>query len=236
MKLDSKKWTLNDYNKYIEYLKSLQDKNYLEFNKKLINSKYQFIGIRVPIMRKIAFKIAKGNIISFLEFNKGIYYEEVFIKGLVIAHIKDIKLNQKYIDNYVTQIDNWGICDSFCNSLNIVQNNYSDYFNYFSNFLKSDNEFRVRVALVVFLNFYLTDFYIDKILMKVKEIKNEKYYVEMAISWLLAEAYVTYKKKVFDVLNSECLTKFVHNKTISKICDSYRVSKEEKEVLKKLKW
>ena len=55
----------------------------------------------------------------------------------------------------------------------------------------------------------------------------------MAISWLLSVAIIDYKDKVIVLLESKCLCKFVQNKTISKIQDSYRIDKETKEFVKK---
>ena len=54
----------------------------------------------------------------------------------------------------------------------------------------------------------------------------------MAISWLLSVAIIDYKEKVIELLKEKCLSKFVQNKTISKIQDSYRINKETKEFVK----
>lgn len=57
------KWNKETYKKFAKYLMSLQDTKYRDFSKSLIlNSKYELIGIRTPIMRDIAKSIAKGNV------------------------------------------------------------------------------------------------------------------------------------------------------------------------------
>lgn len=122
-------WNKDKYKKFMEYLKSLQDLKYKEFHSSLVlNSKYKMIGIRVPIMRDIAKKIAKGNIEEFLECAQDIYYEEVMIQGLVISHIKDEKLFYINFKEYINKIDNWAICDSFCSSIKIVRKYEEKYF------------------------------------------------------------------------------------------------------------
>ena len=68
-----------------------------------------------------------------------------------------------------------------------------------------------------------------------KEVKLDSYYVKMAMAWLLSITYINYKKETIEFLNTGLLDKFTHNKTISKICDSYRVSKKDKEEIKKLR-
>ena len=82
-------WTKETYQEYINYLISLKEEKYKEFNQKLITSKYEILGIRLPIIRKIAKQISKTNYKDFLKYTKSKYYEEVMIEGLVISTIKD---------------------------------------------------------------------------------------------------------------------------------------------------
>ena len=112
MNLIKNKWLKKDYKDFQTYLKSLKDEKYLQFNQKIITSKYKFIGIRLPILRKIAKEILKGNWESFIQVSENIYYEEVMLKGFVIAGIKDINKLKDYINSFVLLIDNWAICDS----------------------------------------------------------------------------------------------------------------------------
>ena len=57
----------------------------------------------------------------------------------------------------------------------------------------------------------------------------------MMVAWLLSVAYVKFKEEVLQFLYNNNLDDFTYNKTISKICDSFRVSKQEKEQLKKIR-
>ena len=101
----NKKWNKENYKEFIKYLMSVQDTEYREFHSSLVlNSKYDMIGIRVPIMRNIAKEIAKGNIEEFLTIAQDKYYEEVMIQGLTISHIKDEKLFYKYFSSYFLTI------------------------------------------------------------------------------------------------------------------------------------
>lgn len=235
MDLNINKWTKEIYHNYIEYLKKLGDEKYKNFHSKLTTTKYEILGITLPMQRKIAKEICKGDIISFLDFGGTEYYEEVLIRGLVIATIKDKDLFLNYLDNYFLQIDNWAICDSFCNSLKIINLDKEYWFNYFSDYLKSDKEFVVRVGLVIFLDFYVEDDYIEQIFKLVDDIKLDKYYVNMAAAWLLCECFIKVREKTLKYLEKSRVNTFTFNKTISKIRDSYRVSLEDKEYLKSLK-
>lgn len=233
--LRKEKWNEEEYSKYIEYLKSLSDETYKQFHSKLTTTKYEILGIRVPMQRKIAKEICKGDIVSFLECSKSIYYEEVMIKGFVLASIKDKERLLKYLDNYVSLIDNWAINDGFCNSLKIVNLDKEFWFSYFANYLKSSEEFRVRVGLIVFLSFYVEEEYLEKIFSLLDKITLDKYYVNMGIAWLLCECFTKYRDNTLEYLLKSKINTFTFNKTISKIRDSYRVSKEDKEFLNSLR-
>lgn len=233
-KLIKEKWMEKEYLEYVDYLKSLSDKTYKEFHSKLTTTKYEILGIRVPIQRKIAKVISKGDIVSFLECSKNHYYEEVLIKGFVLGNIKEKEVLLKYLEDYVSLIDNWAINDGFCNSLKIVLKDKEFWFSYFKEYLRSKEEFRVRVGLIVFLSFYVEEDYLEKIFSLIDDIMLDKYYVNMGIAWLLCECFTKYPNKTLKYLLKSKINTFTFNKTISKIRDSYRVSKDDKEYLKTL--
>ena len=234
MNFNLAEWDELNYQNFQNYLYSIKEDSYKDFSSKLTKTKYKILGIRVPVLRKIAKEICKGNYNSFLKCSLDDTFEEVFIQGLVISNIKDENEFLKYLANFVLKIDDWSICDSFCNSLKIVNQDLNKYFEYFTKYLSSNKEFKIRVCLIVYLNFYTKKEFVDRIIENILKIKNNDYYVEMAISWLLAEIYLVDKEKVINLLKNKKLTKFVNNKTISKLRDSYRVSKEDKEKL--LNW
>ena len=79
-------WNDNSYQAYIEYLKSLADDKYKEFNSKITPISYesQIYGVRVPKMRDTAKLIAKGSFRAFLDYvdildNKSLSHEEISI-------------------------------------------------------------------------------------------------------------------------------------------------------------
>jgi len=89
MKIPSE-WTKESYKVFLRELCMLEDTSYKDFNFKLISTNYGKIGIRMPILKDIAKKIAKKNPISFLEIVEDTYYEEVMLEGLVITSIKEL--------------------------------------------------------------------------------------------------------------------------------------------------
>ena len=187
------------------------------------------------MQRKISYYIAKGDIASFLKQTESNYYEEVMIKGFVLSKLKSKEELLNYLDDYVSLIDNWAICDGFCNSLKIVEKDKAFWFSYFTNYLKSESEFQVRVAFIVFLSFYIEEEYLEKIFALIDQITLDKYYVNMGIAWYLCECFIKHREKTLTYLLKSNINTFTFNKTISKIKESYRVSSEDKIYLNTLK-
>lgn len=233
--LKKERWTQEEYLEYVTYLKENADARYKQFHSKLTTTKYEILGVRLPIQRRIAKEISKGDIPSFLECVQSEFYEEVMIEGLVLASIKEKETFLNYLEDYVSKIDNWAICDSFCNSLKIIREDKAYWLSYFSSYLKSREEFTVRVGLIVFLNFYVEKEYLEQIFSYIDQIELDKYYVNMGIAWLLCECFIKFREETLTYLQKTQVNAFTFNKTISKIRDSYRVSTEDKEYLQSLK-
>jgi 3-methyladenine DNA glycosylase AlkD len=234
--LTIKPWNEETYKSFVEYLISIQDMKYKEFHSSLVlNSQYEIIGIRLPIMRDIAKKIAKGNIEEFLTYAQDKYYEEVMIQGLVIAHIKDEELFYKYFKKHIVKIDNWALCDSFCSAIKIVRKYEEKYFNEAIKMALNESEFVSRVGLVMLLNHFVNQNNLETIFGTLNKIQSDKFYINMAEAWLVCEIYIKFPKEAKDFIKKNNLNKFAQNKAISKIHDSYRVTKEEKELLNKFK-
>ena len=230
--MENKVWNTKTYTEFVEYLKSKQDIKYKEFHSSLVlNSQYEMIGIRVPVMREIAKEVVHTNIEEFLKVAQNKYYEEVMIQGLVISHIKDEEIFNKYFVKYIKKIDNWAICDSFCNSIKIVRKYEDKYFKEAVQLALNKEEFISRVGLVIIMSHFVNEKNLQTIFETLNNIKSDKFYINMAEAWLVCELYIKFPKETFEFMKSNKLNKFTQNKAISKIHDSYRVSKEDKKIL-----
>lgn len=227
-------WNKKNYEEFIKYLKNLNDEKFKNFHKKIVGeTKYKIIGVKTPILKTIAKEIAKGNYLSFIKENKHTYYEETLIHGLILGYLKieEEKLIE-LLDNFIKYIDNWAICDTTC--ANLKQFKKIDIIK-IDKYLKSDNPWIVRVGLVLLLNHYINETNLDYIYNVCNNTKIDHYYVKMAVAWLISFCYIKYPESALKYLKKNKLDTFTQNKAISKICDSYRVGKEEKEKLKELK-
>ena len=220
----------------IKELKQLADSNYKEFHSKLCPNTKNILGVRLPKQREIAKRIAKGNWQEFLENVQNKYYEETMIEGLVIGYIK-LPLQEKlhYIQNFVNKIDNWAVCDSFCSNLKIKQADQELMWQFLEKCRSSNDEFILRFVVVMYLNYYLTDDCIDHVLSNIDKMDTSSYYISMGIAWAISIAYIKQKEKTQQYLIHSNLDKVTYNKAIQKMIESYRITIEEKEKLRKLK-
>jgi len=229
------KWNKEKYEEFVTNLESFSDIKYRDFNSRLITTKYKMLGIKIPVLRKIAKDILKGDYIEFLKVAKSNYFEEVMIKGFVIAGFKDIQMLEKYFYSYLDLIDNWSINDSFCNSLKIVNKNKDYFMNIIKDLVRSKEEYYIRVGLIILLNFYVEEEYLSQMFKILDEIKSDLYYVNMAEAWLVCEIFTKYPKETLKHLENNKLNKFTINKIVSKIRESYRVSRELKDYVLKFR-
>ncbi len=127
------------------------------------------------------------------------------------------------------------IFDIFCAGVKITKKEEDLYWDFITNYIYKEKEFEVRFALVMILDHYINYERLPKIIRLAESVKINLYYVQMAISWLLATCFIKYPEYMLRYLqNSPKLDKFTYNKTLSKITDSFRVSKEYKEIIKRM--
>lgn len=223
-------------NEIREKLFEKQDLKYKEFHGKLCPNLDKIIGVRVPELKKIAKQIAKTDYKNYLKNAQDEYYEELLLQGLVIGYSKTtLEEKLKYLEKFIPKINSWAVCDVTCGTLKIAQKYEKEVWEFLQQYIKSKKEYEIRFALVMYLDYYLKEEYIDKILEQINNITSKDYYVQMAIAWLVSIAYIKQKEKTEKFLKNNKLDKFSQNKSISKICESYRITPEEKERVKKYK-
>ncbi|MBQ8132244.1 MAG: DNA alkylation repair protein [Bacilli bacterium] len=229
-------WNKDTYQDFLQSLLKLGTKKYKEFNEKITSTKYEMIGINIPILRNIAKKISKTNIYKYLRYSKNHYFEEVLLQGLVISYIDDYDIFVEYFRSYVKRVDNWALCDTAITSFTIIKENKERFINIIDEFVKSDSPFYVRVGVVSLLTHYVDDKnYLDNFYATVDNIHHDNYYVKMSIAWFLSVLFVKYRTKTIHYLNHNNLDDFTMNKTVQKIRESFRVSLLDKKMVLKYK-
>ncbi len=220
-----------------EKIKELSDEEYRKFHSGLCPGINNIIGIRVPVLRNLAKQIYnEDNWKKYLSYNDLEYYEEILLQGMIIGFIKqDIEQVQKYIENFIPKIDNWAVCDIFCTGLKITKKYQEQMWVFLQEYLKSEKEFYLRFSIVMMLDYFITQEYIDNVLINLDKVKNDAYYVKMAVAWAISICYIKFPKETLKYLKQNNLDDWTYNKAIQKIVESYRIDKKTKDFLRKMK-
>lgn len=228
-------WNDICYQKFMKELAQLGEQKYLDFNQRIIFTKYKMIGIRTDTIRLIAKEISKGDFRSFWKCKFTGIYEELLLRGILLSYINDYDEFCEYLDQFILWIDNWAICDMCIGSYKIVAKNREKFLSKILNYLNSNEEFIVRVGIIFLLSYFLEDEFIDCTLKLINNISYRSYYTDMAIAWLISVAFVKYKDKTLAFLDSNRLNQEIIRLAVQKIRDSKRVSRCDKDYVLKYK-
>lgn len=215
-----------------ERLFSLQDKEYASFQGELVPCipAEKIIGVRVPELRRLAKEIIKnGDANPFTDSLPHDYYDENMLHALIISETKEIEECLQQIERFLPYVDNWAVCDSitpkaFKNHIETVKTTARGW-------TMSKHTYTCRFGVKALMTYCLD----DNCDIDVITIESDEYYVNMMKAWYFATALARRWEKTLPVIENKMLDKWVHNKTIQKACESYRITQEQKTVLKALR-
>jgi 3-methyladenine DNA glycosylase AlkD len=217
-------------------LQSLSDEEYKAFNRRIIPTKQRVLGVRVPVLRKVAKNIAKHDAYSFIESDKGNVYEMIMLEGMVLSYLKKPfgeLLPQTEI--FLHKVDNWAQIDSTIADFKNIAHEREDVLEIVMQWLHSDKEFVVRAGLVILLAYYVDKTYLNTVFRLFQSITHSRYYVYMANAWLVSVCMAKYPEETILFFRNNTLDTRTHNKAIQKSRESFRVSQENKAIINELK-
>lgn len=211
-----------------------QDDDYKLFVQKLIPNCDNIIGVRTPLLKKMAKEIAKNNPHTFIASTPQ-SHEENILQALVIAKCVKSPSDFQLIINFIPQINNWAVCDTFCTYLKSVSQFPNETLEFLSPYLKSTQEFEVRFALVLLLFHFVEKKYLPFIFKALDDFNHQEYYAQMGGAWLLSICFIKYPEQTLMYLKKSKLETQTFNRAIQKICESTAVSPTLKITIKRLK-
>lgn len=219
-----------------EQLLELAEENYQRFSSSLIPTIHNVLGVRLPLLRKMAKTIAKGDWRTYLKHADSDYFEEIMLQGMVIGYVKcDLEEKLRYVSDFVPKIDNWSVCDSFCIGLTVARKNQERVWDFLQPYLRSKEEYELRFGVVMLLNFYVDAVYLRRVFEKLDTVTHDGYYVKMAVAWALSVCFVKDSESTLEYLKKSSLDDFTYNKTLQKITESNRVDAETKNRIRAMK-
>lgn len=218
----------------------LADEEYRQFHSRLVPGEEMIVGVRVPVLRKYAKELWiswEGTPEQLIDEIGDKYYEEIMLQGMTIGLNRkaDITWLFEQIDIFVPKINNWAVCDIFCGGLKQTGNYKEEMKSFLEKYIRSDKEYHIRFAVVMMLNYYIEDEYLEWIFETAESIVHEGYYVKMAVAWLISICFVKFYDRTKEFIQRCSLDDFTYNKALQKARESLRLSLLHKEELKKMK-
>lgn len=214
---------------------SLQDKTYADFQSKLLPTvpRENIIGVRTPALRKLAKEICRTEMANaFIQVLPHRYFDENQLHAFILSEEKDFNTCIGEIERFLPFIDNWATCDQL--SPRCFKKHFRNLLPYICKWIVSRHIFTVRFGIGMLMRYFLDKAFKPKYLKWVASIKSEEYYIKMMQAWFFATALAKQWDKTLPYLTQQRLDSFTLKKTIQKAIESYRITSEQKKILRGL--
>ena len=218
------------------WLLAQAEEDYRIFTMKLLPGTEHILGVRLPVLRKLAKKLARGEWQEYLTGAADDSMEEIMLQGMTLGYVKEPFVQiEPFLDAFIPKITNWSICDSTCVTLKVAKKEPEAVWAYLQKYLGSDQEYEIRFGVVMLLDHFINETYLQQIFRWFDRIDHPGYYVKMAVAWNLATCYAKFPQETGDYLAHCKLDDWTYNKAIQKMLESYRVDAAAKVVLRSQK-
>ena len=211
------------------------DEEYKEFTYKLTPGldKDKMIGVRFPALNKICKQLTEEEKRRFMTELPHMYFEENNLHSVIISHIKDEDECIAAIEAFLPYINNWSTCDTV--SPAVFKKYKQKLIVKIKEWVKSDRVYTVRMGVLMLMKFFLNEDFRPEYNELVAGIKSDEYYVNMMCAWYFATALAKQYEHTVPYLQNHLLTPEVHKMTVRKAVESFRVTDEHKEEIRKNK-
>lgn len=216
-------------------LLSLRDDKVADFTSRTIPNidREKILGIKTPELKAIAKKyLGSDEGDKFLKEVPHKYFEEDQVHVFMLSLIKDFDRCINETERFLPLIDNWATCDQY--NPKVFSKHKEEIREYSLKWMKSDKTYEVRFGILNLMRYFLKDDFDMNLVDRVVEVKSEEYYINMMIAWYLATALAYRYDDILPILAEKRLDPWIHNKTIRKACESFRITPEHKNELKLL--
>lgn len=201
---------------------------------KIVNCGYPVLGVRTADVQKISNSVpaaAREKVMDGFFQAADLSFESVLAVGFVAAKKGDYESTRDWLKRLAPLFGSWAHPDMIVSRLKWMGDGFLTDFRYM---LDSPNQYEVRTYLLYLFNCVNAHMF-DYVVSTLKSVRTGEYYIDMAVAWLLAEFIVKQYDLTVPLLREHRFSPWIHNKAISKACDSFRVDPQTKAYLKSLK-
>ncbi len=199
------------------------NEEYAAFNKRIVNTGKEVIGVRVPDLRRLARQLAK-TMTGADDFKR--FLGEVDWRVFSEEHIALAK-------KYLVKADSWAEIDIFAEKN--ARFATAEYWQFAIESIQDDREFVARYGVIAMMSNFLDDAHIDQVFRQLRQPKNDAYYVKMACAWLYATAAIDYYELTMTELERPEIDPWTRRKAYQKMLESRRLTGEQKTEIRNLR-
>ena len=135
----------------------MQDLKYRDFTAVLIPTvdKETVIGVRSPMIRKLAKELSTEQKAKFIKNLPHKYYEENNLHAAIIESIKDYDALINELERFLPFVDNWATCDMM--RPRIFKKHLSELLPKIKEWSASEHTYTIRFGLEMLMCYYLED-------------------------------------------------------------------------------
>lgn len=215
-------------------LDSLCDPVFQAFQARLLPTipPWRVLGVRTPQLRRFAKELLRtGGNEAFLACLPHPTVEESTLHGFLIEGIGDFDACVAALDVFLPHVDNWFTCDVV--SPKVFRGRLDSLLPPLRAWMRASHPYTVRYGIGMLLRYGLEDdTFIPDYLAEVAALPAKDYYVRMMVAWFFATALARQFDATLPYLLQRRLPSWIHNKTIQKACESYRISAPQKALLR----
>ena len=212
---------------------ALQDQAYADFQSKLLPTvaRETVIGVRTPDLRKMAKQICKTPVAQeFLHCLPHRYFDENQLHAFILSEEKDFNTCITELEQFLPYVDNWATCDQL--SPRCFKKHTPELLPHIRKWIKSTHTYTKRFGIGSLMRYFLDEAFRPEYLEWIASIKSDEYYIRMMQAWFFATALAKQWNAALPYIQQHRLDSVTHRMTIQKAVESFRITDEQKGLLK----
>ena len=206
-------------------LQGLAEPKYRDFAASLIPGEEDMLGVRLPLLRKLARRVARQEDWERIFYELGSYsrMEMVMLRGMLPGYAPQATLTERLnaLRAFIPSIRNWSICDSCCATYTFAREARAEVLEFLLPYLRSTAEYEARFAVVMLLNHFLNaSTYVAHVAKLLSLVNCRAYYADMAVAWCACELILRYPEYETELITR--LSPDIQKLTQRKIRESHR--------------
>ena len=189
------------------------------------------IGVRTPDLRKMAKQICKTPVAQeFLHSLPHRYFDENQLHAFILSEEKDYDTCIAKLECFLPYVDNWATCDQL--APRCFKKHTQELLLFIRKWMASEHTYTIRFGIGTLMRYYLDDAFHPEYLEWVASVRSEEYYIRMMQAWFFATALAKQWDATLPYIQQHRLDSVTHRMTIQKAVESFRITPEQKELLK----